>query len=109
MSQTMRRIVAIVAMAYSSSVLGPTQVASQAYSPPPPDQDIWTTSVYSYAPSGGGPGGGLADQYLKVGGWGDLYYSLIQFDLAGLPKHAPNVKLRLYNINAASGTPIQLN
>ena len=35
----------------------------------PLDQDIWTTNTFSYAPGGGGPGGGLADDVLKVGGW----------------------------------------
>lgn len=75
----------------------------------PPDQDIWTTSVYSYAPGGGGPGGGLADDLLKVGGWGDLYYSLLKFDLSGLPTVASDVELRLYDLNANAGTPTPLN
>jgi len=46
-------------------------------------KDIWTTSVYSYVPGGQpgeGPGGGLHNELLKVGGWGDLYHSLIQFE-----------------------------
>jgi hypothetical protein len=43
--------------------------------------DVWTTSVYSYAPGGGGPGGGLDDDVLKAGGWGDWYFTLIQFKL----------------------------
>jgi hypothetical protein len=50
--------------------------------------DIWTTSVYSFAPGGGGPGGGLDDDVLKVGGWGDWYFSLIQFKLPRL-QHRP--------------------
>jgi uncharacterized protein YecT (DUF1311 family) len=41
---------------------------------------IWSTSAYSYAGDGGGPGGGLADDRLRVGGWGDVYVSLIKFD-----------------------------
>lgn len=53
--------------------------------------------MYSYAPGGGGPGGGLNDDQLQVGGWGDLYYSLLQLDLSGLPNHANAVVLRLYN------------
>jgi len=48
-------------------------------------KNIWTTSVYSFAPGGGGPGGGLEDDVLKVGGWGDWYYSLIQFDIPNGP------------------------
>ncbi len=71
----------------------------------PPTQDIWTTSVYSYAPGSSFPGGGAADQYLKVGGWGDLYYSLIEFDLNGLPKTASQVMLQLYdNVDPSSTT-----
>jgi hypothetical protein len=49
-------------------------------------KDIWTTSVYSFAPGGGGPGGGLDDDVLKVGGWGDWYFSLIQFNLPPLQR-----------------------
>jgi TIR domain len=48
-------------------------------------KDVWTTSVYSFAPGGGGPGGGRDDDELKVGGWGDWYFSLIQFSLPQLP------------------------
>ena len=62
-------------------------------------KDIWTTSVFSFAPSGGGPGGGLDDDVLIVGGWGDLYYSLIQFNLSDptLPRQTTSAKLRLYS------------
>jgi hypothetical protein len=42
---------------------------------------LWITNIYSYAPGGGGPGGGLIDADLKVGGWGDWYFSLIKFEL----------------------------
>lgn len=42
---------------------------------------LWITNVYSYAPGGGGPGGGLINEVLKVGGWGDWYFSLIKFAL----------------------------
>jgi TIR domain len=44
-------------------------------------KDIWTTSVYSFAPGGGGPGGGLENDELRVGGWADWYVALIQFDV----------------------------
>lgn len=44
-------------------------------------KSIWSTSVFSYTGKGGGPGGGLADDKLRVGGWGDQYVSLIRFDL----------------------------
>src|SRR5262249_54949902 len=81
---------------------------------PGPDtsKDIWTTSVYSYAPGGGGPGGGLADDLLKVGGWGDEYRSLLQFDLTGAPTVATSAVLTLYNIRdngpGSTPTPMQL-
>jgi GH25 family lysozyme M1 (1,4-beta-N-acetylmuramidase) len=100
----LRGIVAVAMTAFVALWSAP--VTGQIFTPP--EQDIWTTSVYSYAPGGAGPGGGLADDVLKVGGWGDLYYSLLQFDLTGLPKAATNVKLRLYNLSANGGTPTAL-
>jgi hypothetical protein len=42
---------------------------------------LWITNVYSFTPGGGGPGGGLVDDVLKVGGWGDWYFSLIKFEI----------------------------
>jgi Ca2+-binding RTX toxin-like protein len=75
----------------------------------PPDQDIWTTSVFSHAGGGGGPGGGLADDVLRVGGWGDLYYSLLKFDLTGLPAVATDVELRLFDLSDNNGSPTALN
>jgi murein DD-endopeptidase MepM/ murein hydrolase activator NlpD len=59
-------------------------------------KDIWTTSVFSYAPGGGGPGGGLDNEWLEVGGWGDLYYSLIEFDLTDLPLVATSARIELF-------------
>jgi hypothetical protein len=44
-------------------------------------KSIWSTSQYSYTGRGGGPGGGLADDRLRVGGWGDRYVALLRFDL----------------------------
>jgi hypothetical protein len=52
--------------------------------------------VYSYAPGGSFPGGGADDYELVIGGWGDLYYSLLQFNLTGLPTVAKSVQLQLY-------------
>jgi hypothetical protein len=60
-------------------------------------RDVWTTSVYSYAPGGGGPGGGRDDDELKVGGWGDWYYSLIQFDLPPLQRRPQFAAIALYS------------
>ena len=59
-------------------------------------QDIWTTNVFSYAEPEGTLGGGLADVHLRVGGWGDVYYSLIKFNIATLPTVASRVTLKLY-------------
>lgn len=64
--------------------------------PGEPGKDIWTTSVYSYTPTQGTPGGGLDDDRLRVGGWADLYYSLIEFDLSGLPQQAQSVRIELF-------------
>ncbi len=72
-------------------------------------KDIWSTSVYSYAPGGGGPGGGLANDRLRVGGWGDQYVALIQFDMPDV-SCASKVVLQLYNSNDSDApTPITLN
>jgi hypothetical protein len=65
---------------------------------PEETKDIWTTSVYSYGPNGGGPGGGLDDEGLRVGGWGDLYYSLIWFKIEGLPRAVLSAHLNLYSL-----------
>lgn len=59
-------------------------------------KDIWTTSVFSYAPGGGGPGGGLDNEWLEMGGWGDLYYILIEFDLTNLPPIALSARIDLF-------------
>jgi hypothetical protein len=74
-------------------------------------KDIWTTSVYSYAAcSGSFPGGGLNDEQLRVGGWGDLYYSLLQFDLTGRPANVQSAFLYLYCFNqSGGGTPMYLD
>ena len=91
--------------------VSPTVTARQVPShrpstPPPPPfvrqlgpatgKDIWTTSVYSYAAGGGGPGGGLPDEKLIVGGWGDSYFVLVQFKLDGLPTQVRSASLELY-------------
>jgi hypothetical protein len=61
-------------------------------------KNIWTTSVYSFAGGGRpGPGGGLENDELKVGGWGDEYWSLIQFELQAFPQRARSATLKLYN------------
>ncbi|HEY2071474.1 MAG TPA: DNRLRE domain-containing protein [Rhizomicrobium sp.] len=72
-------------------------------------KDIWSTSVYSYALGGGGPGGGQENDRLRVGGWGDQYVALIQFDLPKVDC-ASKVVLELYNNNDSHApTPMYLN
>lgn len=93
-------------MFYRALPLAQGQVVLQ---PGPVDsQDIWTTSVYSYADgTGPGTGGGLNDHRLRVGGWDDEYDSLIQFNLAGLPTNATSAVLYLYCYNlSGGGTPL---
>jgi TIR domain len=63
-------------------------------------KDVWTTSVYSYAPGGGGPGGGRDDDELKVGGWGDDYYTLISFALPTLAFQPKFAAIVLYSKEA---------
>jgi hypothetical protein len=62
-------------------------------------KDIWTTSVFSYTDEGGGPGGGLDNEHLRVGGWGDYYHSLLEFDLTELPAIAASARIELYAFN----------
>ncbi len=73
-------------------------------------KDIWTTSVFCYCDGGGGPGGGLDNEALVVGGWGDLYWALLQFDLRGLPSVAAEayVELQMYQTRSGVVTPITL-
>lgn len=96
----------------------PLGAAASTVSGPPGDRvhvlqpsttrDIWTTSVYSYSGRGGGPGGGLDDHELRVGGYGDIYISLIRFDLPPAPRGG-RVWLELYNDSADSEpTPVEL-
>ncbi|MEJ0077101.1 MAG: putative Ig domain-containing protein [Alphaproteobacteria bacterium] len=69
---------------------GPINLVLQ---PGPEGQDVWITNVFSYDDNYG-----VDDGFLKVGGWGDYYYSLLRFDLSGatLPGHAASATLRLY-------------
>ena len=69
-------------------------------------KDIWTTSVYSNTGRARGPGGGLDNEELQVGGWSDEYRSLMQFDVSAptLPKQAKSVVLRMYNHSVKGGT-----
>ena len=74
-------------------------------------RDIWTTSVFSFAPGGDRPGGGLEDEKLIVGGWGDNYHTLIKFNLPTAPAHADLVTLELfcYKQRGAGSTAMRLD
>jgi hypothetical protein len=79
---------------------------------PGPDksQDIWVTSLLSYSPDVTGIGGGKADETLRVGGWFDWYFSLLQFDLSDMPPQAKSATLSLYHYstNDAPATKMYL-
>ncbi|WP_209508260.1 DNRLRE domain-containing protein [Ruegeria sp. HKCCSP335] len=63
---------------------------------PSEGKDIWTTSVFSYAGNPKRPGGGLDNDELRVGGWGDEYHALIEFDTVGLPPIAQKASIELF-------------
>lgn len=50
--------------------------------------DVWVSSTYY--------GGGIDNEAIWVGGWGDSYYGLIMFDLTGLPPVATSAKILMY-------------
>jgi hypothetical protein len=77
--------------------------------PGQPGKDIWTTSVYYGTP--GHCCGGLDNDELVAGGWGDTYYSLLEFPLTGLPTHASSVILKLfcYRTRGNDTTPLYLD
>jgi hypothetical protein len=52
----------------------------------------------------------LNNSQLRIGGWGDEYYSLLQFDVAGLPTNVSSAVLYLYCSSVdAGGTPMYLD
>lgn len=54
-------------------------------------RDVWVTSYYDY-----GDNFGVNDKKLQVGGWGDWYYSLLEFSLDKHPNDVKRVLLELY-------------
>lgn len=54
-------------------------------------RDVWVTSYYDY-----GDNFGVNDKKLQVGGWGDWYYSLLEFRLDRHPNDVKRVLLELY-------------
>jgi Ca2+-binding RTX toxin-like protein len=70
--------------------------------PGPEGLDEWVTSDFDY-----GSNFGVDNGELRVGGWGDTYDSLIQFDLsgAGIPDQITSATLRLYLAHNNDGSP----
>ena len=66
--------------------------------------DIWTTSVYAYDGVAQTPGGGSNNNFLLIGGWGDTYLSLIEFDIAGLPGGVTGASVELFRQTRTSGS-----
>ena len=66
-------------------------LSSQIIIQPDPTEgrDVCITSVYY--------GGGFDSYYIRVGGWADWYYSLIKFDLNGLPSNVTSATVYLYS------------
>ena len=87
-----RKLVAVLILlgfGFGGSLIGfADQISIQ---PGPEGQDVWITSTYDY-----GSDYGVDDDRLQVGGWGDRYYTLINFDLTGLPVMATKVTMWLY-------------
>jgi Ca2+-binding RTX toxin-like protein/predicted HNH restriction endonuclease len=81
---------------------GAATPATVTLQPGPEGQDLWVTSFYTYNSNYG-----VDDNHLRVGGWGDLYDSLIRFDLGGtsLPAHVGSATLKLYNLGDDTSTP----
>ena len=75
---------------------------------PEEGHDVWTTNVYSYDGVSTYPGGGQDTDHLVIGGWGDSYYSLIQFDLSTLPEQATSAHIALYGEQYGNKTPCSL-
>jgi murein DD-endopeptidase MepM/ murein hydrolase activator NlpD len=65
--------------------------AVEAQPGPQDGVDVWITDVFSYNDDYG-----VNDEKLQVGGWGDFYYTLLRFNLTGLPSQASSAKIDLY-------------
>jgi hypothetical protein len=61
---------------------------------------VWITNVYY--------GYGQHDSDMRVGGWGDWYYSLLKCNQTGLPTNATKAVLRLFQYGTSSGSRGQM-
>jgi hypothetical protein len=76
----------------------PTTVTLQ---PGSEGQDLWITNTFNYNDDYG-----VDNAQLKVGGWGDVYDTLIKFDLSSIhASHATSAILQLYSLGDLGGTP----
>lgn len=62
--------------------------------------DTWFGSYYNTSAQ--------HDHRLRIGGWGDYYYSMLRFNLSGLPQVASQAVIWVYAINDG-GTPTPIN
>jgi murein DD-endopeptidase MepM/ murein hydrolase activator NlpD len=88
----------------SGSACGPPPAPVTIYYQPTPfnAQDIWFASSFGQTRRN--------DEKLQVGGWGDMYESLIKFDLPGLPKKANSALLFLLPFQKPDGgAPVGMN
>jgi hypothetical protein len=94
----------IVALMFALCQLVLAQSTQVTLQPGPEGKDLWITDTYSYNSDYG-----VDDDKLQVGGWGDKYYSLIQFDLANGPVNADSATLYLYSFASPNdGTYISM-
>jgi hypothetical protein len=93
-------------------VLSSLQISAAAtyiLQPGPTDgQDAWINNAFTH-----GSDYGVDNFQLRVGGWGDYYYSFIQFDLSDLSLPTENVtsaQLQLYNYGKdGTGTNVSMH
>jgi len=61
--------------------------------------DVWITSVYD----------SRNDHRLRVGGWGDVYYTMIRFDLTDFPSSVTAATLYLYTWGNDSASNVSMD
>ena len=98
--ETLRAIALSVLFAGSVNFASAAQLTLQ---PGPTGDDVWITSFYSY-----GDDYGVNDSRLRVGGWGDLYYSLLRFDVTALPATIDSATLWLYDYSNDSANNVSM-
>jgi len=95
--KTLRWLFLVLCMSIGGVVFSADKWVNPA--PYPVGMDTWFGSYYNKTAQ--------HDYRLRVGGWGDWYYTLLRFDLSGLPQNATNAYIWRYTIN--EGTPTDIN